>query len=93
MISKPVQITPLPDRTIQITFQDGTEGVVSLMHLQGKGVFNQWDVKVAFNQVFIHPETHAIAWNDELEISPDALYLKIKGLTFEQWQNQKNAAA
>lgn len=60
-------------------FEDGLEGTVDLSELNGKGVFKLWDKPGAFEKIFIHPESGALAWNDEVEICADALYLKISG--------------
>lgn len=40
---KPVWVKPLADYKIQVRFADGVEGVVSLDHLVGKGVFKAWE--------------------------------------------------
>ena len=64
--------------TIRLVYSDGTEGEVDLNYLRGKGVFKRWETNVPFNDVHIS-EHNAISWSDELELCPDALYMKITG--------------
>ncbi|MGO9156644.1 DUF2442 domain-containing protein [Mycobacterium sp.] len=59
-------------------FEDGTHGAVDLSHLVGKGVFRKWEDYQTFCQVRIGP-TGELAWGDELDLCPDALYLKVTG--------------
>ena len=88
MIAKPVNVKTLNNYTIFVRFSDGMQGSVSLRHLAHTGIFDEWDKNNLFNQVYID-DYGAIAWNDRMDICPDSVYLKLKGLTFEQWQQQK----
>lgn len=91
MISKPIEVKPLGKHKIFIRFEDGKEGAIDLSHLAGKGVFVAWDKNDLFNKVYIDNETLAIAWNKTLELSPDALYLKLVGKSFEEWNADHHA--
>ena len=71
---------------LQLRYDDGTEGVVDLSHLAGRGVFQIWNEGDTFLHVAIDPETNALVWNDIADLDPDSLYLQIKGLTFEQFK-------
>jgi hypothetical protein len=88
---KAISVKPLSNYRISIIFNDNTEGVVSLKHLAGNGIFKQWDENGLFNRVKIDPETDAIVWNESIDIDPLNLYLKIKGITFEQYQLRNHA--
>ena len=49
----------------------------------GQGVFAAWNEPGFFEKV--HVSCHrAIAWDDDLEICSDALYMKIPGKSFEE---------
>ena len=93
MISKPVKIKVLEKYVISIKYIDGTEGQVDLSHLAHQGIFNAWEHNDLFSKVYIDKETDAIAWNKDIELCPDTLYLKISNLTFEQWKNKEFAYA
>jgi hypothetical protein len=58
------------------------EGEVDLSHLAGRGVFTLWADRKIFEGVHVDP-SGAIAWNQELELCPDALYLRLTGKTPE----------
>lgn len=51
---------------------------MDLSHLAGRGVFKIWDEEGVFENVYIGPGG-ALAWSDEVEICPDALYLQLTG--------------
>ncbi|MDR0835523.1 MAG: DUF2442 domain-containing protein, partial [Tannerella sp.] len=56
-------------------------------HLAHKSVFRAWDVNDLFRHVHID-DFGAVAWSDDIDLCPDSLYLQLKGLTFEQWQQE-----
>ena len=83
MISKAILVKAINQYTIWLKFDDNTEGVVDLSHLINKPVFQNWKEADFFNKVFIDVETGAIAWNENIELCPVNLYLKINGITSE----------
>lgn len=87
MISKPIMVKATGPYKIWIKYVDQTEGQVDLSHLAEKPIFQKWSEPVYFNSVYIDPVTNAIAWDENIELCPDSMYLKIRGLSFEQWQN------
>jgi len=94
MIAKVTEVKAMDNYSIFVWFSDGVHGLINLNHLAHKGVFNEWDKDNLFSQV--HVDAYgAIAWNDDIDICPDNVYLQLKGLTFEQWQqqNQKQYAS
>ena len=93
MISNAIQVKAISHYSIWLKFDDNTEGVVDLSHLIDKPVFQNWKEADFFNKVFIDEETGAIAWNENIELCPDNMYLKIKGITFEQWKNSQYSYA
>jgi len=89
MIAKPVHVKVSENYTLWLKYSDGTEGHVDLSYLLEKPVFSNWKNAFFFNKVHINLETYAIAWDENIELCPDSLYLKIKGLTFEQWKSNQ----
>ena len=74
----PIQVKPLPGYKLWVKYADGTEGQVDLSDLVGKGVFALWQDERAFAQVYIGDHGQ-IAWSDEIDICPDAVYMDITG--------------
>jgi len=93
MISKPIQVKSVSKYSIWLKFDDGTEGEIDLNHLINKPVFQNWKKPDFFDKVYIDTETDAIAWDANIELCPDNMYLKIKGITFEQWKNSQHTYA
>ena len=75
---RPVAVEPRESHRIWLRYSDGSEGEVDLSHLAGEGVFKAWSDPVFFSAVNI-TEYGAIAWGDELELCPDALYMQLTG--------------
>ena len=73
---KPVEVKPLNDYRLRIKFSDGIEGIVDLSEFAGKGVFERWDDYREFQKVHIGPGGEVV-WSDEIDLCPDALYLKV----------------
>jgi uncharacterized protein DUF2442 len=75
---RPVSIKALPNYRIFISFSDGEEGEIDLSDLAGRGVFEAWNDYGAFEQVHIGP-LREIQWSDEIELCPDAVYMRFSG--------------
>lgn len=88
MIPKPLKVEAINAKVIWIKFDDGVQGQIDLSYLFKKPIFKKLENPTFFSQVYIDSETDAIAWNEELEICPNTLYLKISGLSLEQWKNK-----
>lgn len=76
---EPLGVKALPDHRIWIRYRDGTEGIVDLSYLAGRGVFALWNDPREFAKVHIG-SGQAIAWSDEVELCPDATYLRLTPL-------------
>ncbi|MEW6756150.1 MAG: DUF2442 domain-containing protein, partial [Candidatus Latescibacterota bacterium] len=63
---------------LDLTFDDGSQGTVDLSHLAGRGVLRLWDEPGAFESVRIGGGGELL-WGDELDLCPDALYLRVTG--------------
>jgi hypothetical protein len=94
MIAKLIQVKAVDQYLIWLKYDDNTEGQVDLTHLKDKPVFKKWENSEFFNKVYIDAETQAVAWDENIELCPDSLYLKIKRQSFQQWKtNQYSHAA
>jgi hypothetical protein len=93
MIAKPIQVKVTGNYNIWLIYDDGTQGAIDLSYLAQKPVFKKWENGDFFKNVNIDKETYAIRWDDIIELCPDSLYLKIKGITFEEWKSNHIAHA
>ncbi len=75
---RPIEVKPLENYRIWVKYSDGVEGVVDLSDLVGKGVFAVWNDYRDFQKVHIGPGGE-IAWSEEIDLCPDAIYLEITG--------------
>lgn len=75
---RPIDVRPLPCYRLFLRYEDGVEGEVDLSHLVGCGVFSIWTHPGQFDKVTIGPSGE-IRWSDELDLCPDALYMKLSG--------------
>ena len=72
------QVKALPSFRLELTFDDGTSGVVDLSSYVGRGVFAAWEQPGVFEQVAVS-ECGAVEWPGEIDLCPDALYLQMTG--------------
>jgi len=68
---------------LELLFDDGTRGTVDLCDLVGKGVFALWCDYGAFQRVRIG-SSGELTWDDQIDLCPDAMYLKVTGKTPEE---------
>ncbi len=80
---KPTQVKALPNYRLWIQYSDGVNGEVDLSSFVGKGVFKSWTDYATFEQVHIG-ENRQIAWNDEIDLCADSLYMQITGKKAEE---------
>lgn len=59
------------------------EGEADLSHLVGSGVFKAWEDPAFFNKAHIR-DGYYMAWDDEVDLSPDTLYIYVTGKTWEE---------
>ena len=81
---RPVSVQALPNYRIHIRYSDGAQDEVDLSELAGKGVFAAWNDPDYFRRVEIGAHRQ-IRWSDEVELCPDAVYLKLTGNTPEEY--------
>ncbi|MFQ5632276.1 MAG: DUF2442 domain-containing protein [bacterium] len=73
-----IEVKALDNYKIWVKYSDGGEGEVDLSHLAGEGVFVLWDDYNEFKKVHIGPYGE-IAWSEQIDLCPDAIYMKITG--------------
>ena len=80
---QPICVEPRPGYRIWIRYSDGVSGEIDLSGLAGSRAFQPWNNPGYFEKV--HIASHrAIAWDDDIELCPDALYLKLTGKPVEE---------
>lgn len=78
---------------IFIQFNDGTEGVLDLCDIAGKGVFKSWDINDNFNNVFIDAESKTISWPNEIDIDTYNAYFTIHKIDPADYFNKEKRYA
>jgi hypothetical protein len=79
---KITEVRVLARYQLELVFDDGTRGTVDLSELVGKGVFGPWRDYSAFQRVRIG-SSGELVWDDQVDLCPDALYVKVTGKTPE----------
>ena len=80
---RPTDVTALEDCRIWIRYSDGSAGEVDLTDLAGRGVFVAWNDPQCFKDVHLGP-AGAVAWGEDIELCPDALYMELTGKSLEE---------
>ncbi len=73
-----IEAKSLPGYRLELRFDNGESGVVDLSEFVGRGVFAAWEQPGVFEQVRVTAEG-AVEWPGELDMCPDALYLRMTG--------------
>lgn len=80
---KIIDVQPRAGHRIWLKYDDGTAGEVDLTYLVGRGVFKAWADRNVFESVRVDP-SGAIAWNQDIDLCPDALYLRLTGKSVDE---------
>ena len=80
--------TALPGYKLMLVFEDGISGVIDLSSWKGKGLFSYWDDEDNF-KAFKVTMGKKLEWNEDIDMDPDAFYLKLVGKTFEEYASDK----
>ena len=75
---QPICVEPRPGYRIWVEYSDGMAGEIDLSGFLGRGAFTVWNDPGRFEKVRITPH-RAIAWDDDIELCPDALYMELTG--------------
>jgi hypothetical protein len=76
IMHKIANVTVLNNYKLELEYADGRRGIVDLSHLTGKGVFCLWNDYDVFRKVKIG-SSGELLWNDQVDLCPDSLYLKL----------------
>ena len=79
---KPVEVKALPGYRIWLRYDDGAQGEIDLSDMAGRGVFQTWTDPAVFKTVKLGSHG-AIEWSPDLDLCPDAMYLRLTGKTVE----------
>jgi hypothetical protein len=82
-MSRIVEVRPSDGYRIWLRFSDGAEGEVDLSDLAGRGVFAAWAEPNVFKAVRVE-EGGGIEWPGEIDMCPDALYLRLTGKAVDE---------
>ena len=80
---QPIYVEPRLEYRIWVQYSDGVAGEIDLSGLVDRGVFRAWRKPGYFEKVRVVPH-RAIAWDDDIELCADALYLKLTGKSLEE---------
>lgn len=75
---KIIDLHAKPGFKLFLRFDDGVSGEVDLSDLLGKGIFSHWQQEGVFDKARI-TEVGAVEWPGEIDLCPDALYLRLTG--------------
>ncbi|MFQ5504661.1 MAG: DUF2442 domain-containing protein [Planctomycetota bacterium] len=75
---RPVEVQARPNYRLWLRFDDGADGEVDLGDMVGRGVFTAWDDVAFFESVRIAPHG-ALLWGEDIDLCPDAMYLRLTG--------------
>lgn len=82
-VMKIVTASALPEYRLELRFDDGVAGTVDLSELVGRGVFAAWRDPESFKRVQVS-EHGAVEWPGEIDLCPDALYLRLTAKSPEE---------
>ena len=80
---RPTEVDPREGHRIWLRYSDGASGEVDPSHLAGRGVFTAWNTRACFESVQI-ASNGAIAWDANIELCPDAIYMRLTGKAVEE---------
>ena len=82
-MKKAIDVSPLDNYRIWLKFDDGAQGEIDLSDLAGRGVFAAWADQKVFREVRVD-DSGAVVWPGEIDLCPDALYLRLTGQAVEE---------
>ncbi len=77
---QPVQVEARDNWRIRIAFADGVSGEIDLSDMAEEPICAAWRDPDFWRSVHI-TDHRAVAWNDDIELCADSLYMDLTGLT------------
>ena len=78
----PIEVEAREPYRIWLRFSDGVSGEIDLSDVAGMGVFQAWDEPGFFEKVHLD-EYGAVAWNEQIDLCSESLYLELTGKSWE----------
>ncbi len=75
---KIIEAVPRGNYKLFLRFEDGVVGELDLSALAGRGVFATWRQPGVFERLTV-TEAGAVEWPGEVDLCPDALYMRLTG--------------
>jgi hypothetical protein len=72
------EVRALPRYRLELRFDNGERDVVDLSEFVGRSGFTSWEQPGVFEQVAVTSDG-GVEWRGELDMCPDALYLRMTG--------------
>jgi hypothetical protein len=90
MLRDVVSVQPLPDYRLNVTFDDGAQGVVNVREMvQFTGVFEPLRDPAFFTQVKVNRELGTLYWPNDADLDSDVLYAKVTGVPIPEYLTAK----
>ena len=77
-------VKPLAGYKLDLSFDDGTRGIVDLSSELDKDLFASWKDPSHFESVRITHNGRSLEWSGGADLCADALYLEISGMRVEE---------
>ena len=75
---RPIEVQARPSYRLWLRYDDGVSGEVDLSAWVGRGVFKAWQ-DVAFFEAVRIAAHGAVTWGEDIDLCPDAMYLRLTG--------------
>ena len=86
MLKDVVSATYKGEYKIEVTFEDGTTGIVDFSKFLNKGgVFKKFRNIEFFKNFRINRELGVLTWGDEVDIAPETLYAEATNSPLPDW--------
>ena len=89
MIHDVVSATYQGSYRIEITFDDGKQGIVDFApYLKRGGVFKRFRDLTFFREFIVDDELGTLTWGDEIDLAPETLYAETTGAPLLDWMTK-----